>query len=187
MRQGQTSNVNSGGSAGQMGTSSASSRRQQISNSPSVGSSGVNAQQGHAATNAVQQLASRYQQLTKTAVAGQNQNNNSVANSAATANLLMAAAANPMLAAAAVSAANQQQAVAQQQAAAAVMAQQRLAAVAALSGFQQQQQQHSQTTGTPSSAFDQLNQFTQMQALLMNSLLCNAGEFMRFVFIFVNN
>ncbi|CAH8540007.1 unnamed protein product [Schistosoma bovis] len=184
-RHGQTNVVNSASSS-QLGMPNVSSRRQTTSNNVSV-SSPVSLpiqQQGHVAGNVVQQLASRYQQLTKAAVAavvggGQSPVNHSVANNAATANLMMTAAANPMLAAAAaVSATNQQQqSVAQQQLTAAALAQQRLAAVAALN-FQHQQPHHTQpSTGavTPNSPIDHLAQFTQMQTLLMSSLLGNAA------------
>ncbi|CAH8521789.1 unnamed protein product [Schistosoma mattheei] len=184
-RHGQTNVVNSASSS-QLGMPNVSSRRQTTSNNVSV-SSPVSLpiqQQGHVAGNVVQQLASRYQQLTKAAVAavvggGQSPVNHSVASNAATANLMMTAAANPMLAAAAaVSATNQQQqSVAQQQLTAAALAQQRLAAVAALN-FQHQQPHHTQpSTGavTPNSPIDHLAQFTQMQTLLMSSLLGNAA------------
>lgn len=185
--------VNSASSS-QLGMPNVSSRRQTTSNNVSV-SSPVSLpiqQQGHVAGNVVQQLASRYQQLTKAAVAavvggGQSPVNHSVANNAATANLMMTAAANPMLAAAAaVSATNQQQqSVAQQQLTAAALAQQRLAAVAALN-FQHQQPHHTQpSTGavTPNSPIDHLAQFTQMQTLLMSSLLGNAGIFYLLCFL----
>ncbi|CAH8558310.1 unnamed protein product [Heterobilharzia americana] len=183
-RHGQSNAVNTVAST-QLGMSNVSSRRQPASNNANVNSpaSIPIQQQGHSTGNVVQQLASRYQQLTKAAVAavvggGQNPVNHSVASNAATANLMMAAAANPMLAAAAVSATSQQQqSVAQQQLTAAALAQQRLAAVAALN-FQHQQPHHAQpSTGTvaPNSPIDHLAQFTQMQTLLMSSLLGNAA------------
>ncbi|CAH8541831.1 unnamed protein product [Schistosoma margrebowiei] len=184
-RHGQTNVVNSASSS-QLGMPNVSSRRPTTSNNVSVNTpvSLPVQQQGHVAGNVVQQLASRYQQLTKAAVAavvggGQSPVNHSVASNAATANLMMTAAANPMLAAAAaVSATNQQQqSVAQQQLTAAALAQQRLAAVAALN-FQHQQPHHTQpSTGavTPNSPIDHLAQFTQMQTLLMSSLLGNAA------------
>ncbi|VDP23462.1 unnamed protein product [Schistosoma margrebowiei] len=184
-RHGQTNVVNSASSS-QLGMPNVSSRRPTTSNNVSVNTpvSLPIQQQGHVAGNVVQQLASRYQQLTKAAVAavvggGQSPVNHSVASNAATANLMMTAAANPMLAAAAaVSATNQQQqSVAQQQLTAAALAQQRLAAVAALN-FQHQQPHHTQpSTGavTPNSPIDHLAQFTQMQTLLMSSLLGNAA------------
>nr|CAH8848778.1 unnamed protein product [Trichobilharzia regenti] len=186
-RHGQTTPVNSAAPT-PLGMSNMSSRRQSASSSTSVNSPVALPiqQQGHSAGNVVQQLASRYQQLTKAAVAavvggGQNPVNHSIANNAATANLMMAAAANPMLAAAAVSATSQQQqSVAQQQLTAAALAQQRLAAVAALNFQHQQQPHHAQpSAGTvPSnSQTDHLAQFTQMQTLLMSSLLGNAGMY----------
>ncbi|CAH8496513.1 unnamed protein product [Schistosoma turkestanicum] len=187
-RHGQTSVVNSASSS-QLGIPNVSSRRQGASNNVSVNSpvSLPIQQQGHSAGDVVQHLTSRYQQLTKAAVAaavgggGPNPVNHSVASNAATANLMMSAAANPMLAAAAaaaVSATNQQQqSVAQQQLTAAAFAQQRLAAVAALN-FQHQQPHHTQpSTGavTPNSPIDHLAQLTQMQTLLMSSFLGNAA------------
>ncbi|TNN19260.1 Transcriptional repressor p66-beta isoform 3 [Schistosoma japonicum] len=185
-RHGQTNVVNSASSS-QLGIPNVPPRRQASSSNGSVNppASLPIQQQGHSAGNVVQQLASRYQQLTKAAVAavvggGQSTVNHSVSGNAATANLMMAAAANPMLAAAAVSATNQQQqSVTQQQLTAAALAQQRLAAVAALN-FQHQQPHHTQpSTGavTPNSPIDHLAQFTQMQTLLMSSLLGNAGTY----------
>ncbi|TGZ74049.1 hypothetical protein CRM22_001156 [Opisthorchis felineus] len=127
-----------------------------------------------------QQLASQYQQLSKVVAAvaaGNNQaqstysvNTNPVN---VTAGLMMAAAANPMLlAAAAANASSQQQ---QQQVAAAAALQQRLATAAALGEFQQSQQSQVSTTAS-NSTLDQFSQLTQMQALLMNSLLCGASN-----------
>lgn len=176
-------NTVSSASPNHMGMATTGARRHQLPNNLNINAGSltlpIQQQQGHSAVNLGQQFVSQYQQLSKVAAAAaaaaaaasgvQNQN----PSAAAAANLMMA---NPLLAAAAAS--TSQQAVAQQQVAAAAAVQQRLAAAAALSSFQNQQAQHSQSTSggsTSSHAFDQFTQFAQMQALVMNSLLCSAA------------
>ncbi|KAA3671720.1 uncharacterized protein DEA37_0012046 [Paragonimus westermani] len=124
-----------------------------------------------AAASVAQQLASQYQQLSKVVAAAAGNAPQAQANYSVSTNPVNVAAS--MMMAAASTQQQQQQAVA-----AAAVLQQRLAAAAALGELQQQQQQPQAQASTVASTsnMDQFNPFTQMQALLMNSLLCNAAN-----------
>ncbi|KAF7262130.1 hypothetical protein EG68_00653 [Paragonimus skrjabini miyazakii] len=121
-----------------------------------------------AAASVAHQLASQYQQLSKVVAAAAGNAPQAQTNYSVSTNPVNVAASMMMAAAS-----TQQQ---QQAAAAAAVLQQRLAAAAALGELQQQQPQAQASTVASSSSLDQFNPFTQMQALLMNSLLCSAAN-----------